>query len=278
MSVVVQMENIIIEGAYQNNLKNIDLEITINSFNCIVGVSGCGKSSLVYDVIYAESQRNFIQSVSDSLYIKKIANKPKVKKIKNLRPVISLTQTSYNFNPRSTVGTFTEISYFLRGLYSLVIGYESNEKYAESKFSFNSPLGCCKKCEGTGEEYVISEDLIMPDKDKSLKDGAIIYYKGSQLSFEYKSLMKICELYNIDINKSINELTEQEKYNILYREDKIKFDLNIKKSTGKYRKVTFNEKGVIPELNGMLKNIKKPSTFLKISKFLEKTLVLIVMG
>ncbi|WP_317368314.1 hypothetical protein [uncultured Tyzzerella sp.] len=272
------MENIIIEGAYQNNLKNIDLEITINSFNCIVGVSGCGKSSLVYDVIYAESQRNFIQSVSDSLYIKKIANKPKVKKIKNLRPVISLTQTSYNFNPRSTVGTFTEISYFLRGLYSLVIGYESNEKYAESKFSFNSPLGCCKKCEGTGEEYVISEDLIMPDKDKSLKDGAIIYYKGSQLSFEYKSLMKICELYNIDINKSINELTEQEKYNILYREDKIKFDLNIKKSTGKYRKVTFNEKGVIPELNGMLKNIKKPSTFLKISKFLEKTLVLIVMG
>ena len=76
MNGVEQKENIIIKGAKENNLKNIDVSIPINALTCVTGVSGCGKSSLVYDTIYAESQRDFLESMSGNIYKKKIMNKP----------------------------------------------------------------------------------------------------------------------------------------------------------------------------------------------------------
>ena len=101
------MENIVIKNAYENNLKHIDLEIPLNSFTCITGCSGCGKSSLVFDTIYAESQRGFLEGMSGNLYGQKLMDKPKVGLIQNLRPALNISQNYYNVNPRSTVGTIT---------------------------------------------------------------------------------------------------------------------------------------------------------------------------
>ena len=111
------MEKIIIRDAYENNLKHIDLEIPINSFTCVTGCSGCGKSSLVFDTIYAESQRGFLEGMTGNIYGQKLMNKPKVRSIENLRPALNISQNYYNVNPRSTIGTTTEISYYLRSLF-----------------------------------------------------------------------------------------------------------------------------------------------------------------
>lgn len=80
------MENIIIKDAHENNLKHIDLEIPLNAFTCVTGCSGCGKSSLVFDTIYAESQRAFLEGMTGNIYGQKLMNKPKVGCIENLRP------------------------------------------------------------------------------------------------------------------------------------------------------------------------------------------------
>ena len=111
------MENIIIKNAYENNLKHISLEIPLNSFTCVTGCSGCGKSSLVFDTIYAESQRGLLEGMSGNIQGQKLMNKPKVEAVENLRPALNISQNYYNVNPRSTVGTTTEISYYLRNLF-----------------------------------------------------------------------------------------------------------------------------------------------------------------
>ena len=107
------MDKIIIRNAYEHNLKHLSLEIPLGAFTCVTGCSGCGKSSLVYDTRYAESQRGFLEGMSGNLYGQKLMNKPKVDSIENLHPALNISQNYYNVNPRSTVGTTTEISYYL---------------------------------------------------------------------------------------------------------------------------------------------------------------------
>ena len=85
MGGVVKTEDLLIHDAYENNLKHIDVKIKTNAFTCVTGVSGCGKSSLVYDTLYAESQRNFLESMSTNMFGQKIMDKPKVGTIENLR-------------------------------------------------------------------------------------------------------------------------------------------------------------------------------------------------
>ena len=109
------MENIIITDAYENNLKHLNLEIPLDKFTCVTGCSGCGKSSLVFDTIYAESQRALFEGMTGNIYGQKLLDKPHVGSIKNLRPALSISQNYYNVNPRSTIGTITEISYYFQG-------------------------------------------------------------------------------------------------------------------------------------------------------------------
>lgn len=267
---VEKKENIIIKGATANNLKNIDISIPVNAFTCVTGVSGCGKSSLVYDTIYAESQRAFLESMSGNIYGQKLMDKPKVKSIENLYPALNVSQNYYNYNPRSTVGTLTDISHYLRTLYALVINYDFDKNYNDSYFSFNNPNSSCKHCKGLGEEYVVSEDLLIPDKTKTLKNGAIILYKGKNTSIEYKTLIATCEYFGIDPDKKYEELTENEKYNLLYRENSLEFELSFKTPKGKYRKKVISQKGAVTELNIKLNDIDTPSTFANISKYLTK--------
>ncbi len=115
------MEKIIIKGARENNLKNIDLELPKNKFIVMTGVSGSGKSSLAFDTIYAEGERRYIESLS--AYARQFlggSEKPDVDSIEGLSPAIAIDQKTTNKNPRSTVGTVTEIYDYLRLLYARV--------------------------------------------------------------------------------------------------------------------------------------------------------------
>ena len=111
-------DKIVIHGAKENNLKNIDLEIPKNKLIVFTGVSGSGKSSLAFGTIFAEGQRRYIESLSS--YARQFlgqAQKPDVESIDGLSPAISIDQKTTNHNPRSTVGTVTEIYDYLRLLF-----------------------------------------------------------------------------------------------------------------------------------------------------------------
>ena len=114
-------ENILIKGAREHNLKNIDIEIPRNQLVVITGLSGSGKSSLAFDTIYAEGQRRYMESLSSyaRLFLGQM-EKPDVDYIEGLSPAISIDQKTTSKNPRSTVGTVTEIHDYLRLLYARV--------------------------------------------------------------------------------------------------------------------------------------------------------------
>ena len=121
-----------VRGAREHNLKNISVDIPRNKITVITGLSGSGKSSLAFDTIYAEGQRRYLESFS--AYARQFLGnmeRPDVDKISGLSPVISIEQKTTNLNPRSTVGTITEIYDFLRLLYaraSEAYSYVTGEK------------------------------------------------------------------------------------------------------------------------------------------------------
>ena len=145
------MKFIEIKGAKAHNLKNISLKIPRDKLTVITGLSGSGKSSLAFDTIYAEGQRKYIESLS--AYARQfldMMDKPKVDKIEGLSPAISIDQKTTSKNPRSTVGTVTEIYDYLRVLFSRVgipyspatgkpiKGLTSSEMIDEVNSKFNS--------------------------------------------------------------------------------------------------------------------------------------------
>jgi len=117
----MQHDKIIIKGAREHNLKNIDLEIPRDSLIVMTGLSGSGKSSLAFDTIYADGQRRYVESLSS--YARQFLGqmeKPDVDSIEGLSPAISIDQKTTSKNPRSTVGTVTEIYDYLRLLYARI--------------------------------------------------------------------------------------------------------------------------------------------------------------
>ena len=115
------MDRIVIRGAREHNLKNISLELPRGKFIVITGVSGSGKSTLAFDTIYAEGQRRYVESLSS--YARQflgVMDKPEVESIEGLSPAISIDQKTTSHNPRSTVGTVTEIHDYLRLLFARV--------------------------------------------------------------------------------------------------------------------------------------------------------------
>lgn len=117
----MENKNIIIRGAKENNLKNVDVEIPRNSLVVFTGVSGSGKSSLAFDTIYAEGQRRYVESLSSyaRMFLGQM-DKPDVESIDGLSPAISIDQKTTNNNPRSTVGTVTEIYDYMRLLFARI--------------------------------------------------------------------------------------------------------------------------------------------------------------
>src|SRR5213076_419762 len=114
-------DRIVVRGARQHNLKGFDLEIPRRSFTVVTGVSGSGKSSLAFDTIYAEGQRRYVESLS--AYARQFLermDKPDVDEVRGIAPAIAIRQKNSTRNPRSTVGTQTEIYDYLRLLYARV--------------------------------------------------------------------------------------------------------------------------------------------------------------
>ena len=270
MSGAVKKEDILIHDAYENNLKHIDVKIAANAFTCVTGVSGCGKSSLVYDTLYAESQRNFLESMSTNMFGQKIMDKPKVELIENLRPALSVSQNYYNNNPRSTVGTLTDISHYLRTLFALVANHEHNKSYTDSFFSANNPDSCCPHCAGLGEEYDIDESAVIPDPKKTLKKNGILYYSGSSTSAEHKMLLAICDHFGIDPDTPIEKLTKKQLDQLLYRTETLSFQLSFKNQKGSTRRKVLKSRGAMVELREKLLDIDTPSTKISIAKYLIK--------
>ena len=204
-------EKIEIIGAKENNLKNISLEIDKHKFNVVTGVSGSGKSSLVFDCIYATAQSAFYDTLSTYIVknLPKI-NKPNVDNIYNLSPCVIIEQKKLSQNPRSTVGTYTEIFTYLRLLYSR-IGYPI---YDSSNFSFNTPKGACEKCDGLGVELGVNLNKLI-DFNKSLNEGAI-KHRTWKVDSRYFNIQKASQLF--DMNKKIKDYSEEELYNLLYKE------------------------------------------------------------
>ena len=113
------MDKILVRGARTHNLKNIDLDIPRDKLVVITGLSGSGKSSLAFDTLYAEGQRRYVESLSTyARQFLSMMEKPDVDHIEGLSPAISIEQKSTSHNPRSTVGTITEIYDYLRLLYA----------------------------------------------------------------------------------------------------------------------------------------------------------------
>src|SRR4030066_390329 len=115
------MDRIVIKGAREHTLKNIDLEIPRDQLVVITGLSGSGKSSLAFDTIYAEGQRRYVESLS--AYARQFMEqmeKPQVDQITGLSPAIAIEQKTISRNPRSTVGTVTEVLDYLRVLYARI--------------------------------------------------------------------------------------------------------------------------------------------------------------
>src|SRR6266436_4515407 len=114
-------KNIVIRGAREHNLKGIDVEIPRDTLTVITGLSGSGKSSLAFDTIYAEGQRRYVESLSAyARQFLELMQKPDVDHIEGLSPAISIEQKTTSRNPRSTVGTVTEIYDYLRLLFAKV--------------------------------------------------------------------------------------------------------------------------------------------------------------
>ena len=390
------MDKIIIKNARENNLKNIDLELPKNKLIVMTGVSGSGKSSLAFDTIYAEGQRRYVESLS--AYARQFLgnmNKPEVDSIEGLSPSISIDQKSTNKNPRSTVGTITEIYDYLRLLFArvgtpycpkhnipvteqsieemtnkvleyevgtrieiiapvvhgekgtqkdlleelrkegfvraridgdtkdlnddilleknnkhnidviidrIVIkedsrsrifeGIETATKMANGKvvinilgdkeivmsenyacplcdfsipeleprlFSFNSPYGACPVCKGLGVNLHIDEDILIPDKNLSIMDGAVASFQsGETLNIAFKKLALVAKHYNIDLYKPVKDLTREELNIILYKSPD-RLDLSLTTRSGSILKSYDYFEGIITNLERRYMETTSPS-------------------
>ncbi|MFH0971387.1 MAG: excinuclease ABC subunit UvrA [Candidatus Micrarchaeota archaeon] len=421
-------DNILVKGAREHNLKNIDVELPRNKLIVITGLSGSGKSTLAFDTIYAEGQRRYVESLS--AYARQflgLMDKPDVDSIEGLSPAISIEQKSTSKNPRSTVGTVTEIYDYLRLLFarigihhcpkcsstirpqsaeniaSLIMAdrgraltflapiirgmkgtheqvledakkqgftkirvdqkiYESDaineeiklvryekhwieavidtikmgdeersriaeaveqslligkgtmividskatdgkkrkelERFADETtystfgacpnhpeivfesleprmFSFNSPFGACQTCHGLGEITEISEDLVVPDKTKSIMDGALAVYGRMDLSWRAQQLAVVGKKYGFDIFTPLDKFTKKQLDVLLNGTNE---QLSGKWSNGASMWMREGWEGVIPQTMRLYKQTESEWRKEDIEKFMTSRLCTVCMG
>ncbi|WP_271812497.1 excinuclease ABC subunit UvrA [Clostridium beijerinckii] len=207
-------EMIEILNANENNLKNISINIPKKEITIVTGLSGSGKSSLIFDTLAAESQRMLNDTYSS--YIQQLLphyGRPNVEKINNLPVSIIIDQKKIGGNARSTVGTATDIYTLLRLLFSRIgkpfVGYSMN-------FSFNNTNGMCPHCQGLGVIKDIDIHKLI-DFDKSLNDGAIKFPTFQPGGWR---LSRYTESGYFDIEKPIKDYSDLELNTLLYEEEK----------------------------------------------------------
>lgn len=375
------MKDIIIKGARQHNLKNISVEIPRDKLVVITGVSGSGKSTLAFDTLYAEGQRRYVESLSS--YARQflgIMHKPDVDLIEGLSPAISIEQKTTSKNPRSTVGTVTEIYDYLRLLYARIgtpfcpehnipiaaqtpdkiadqiaaehpgmvtvlapivrqkkgtyqqllkdlnkegyarvrvngkiirtdeeikldrykmqnieividrLGSSERSRLAEAvenclkkseglvlvadeegkestysslmacpvcgiafeelqprMFSFNSPFGACEECHGLGVKMEFDPDLIIPDKERCIADGAIAPYRNPMDGFRGQYLATVAKNYGFSVLTPIKDLTKEQYEALMFGSSKrMKFSMSMKNGDAEWSH-TGEWEGLLPQ-------------------------------
>ena len=204
------MESIIIKGLKQNNLKNISLTIPKNIIIVFTGVSGSGKSSIVFDTIAAESQRQMNETYSSWVRgrLPKY-EKPNVELIDNLNPSVIIDQSRLGGNARSTVGTISDMYALLRLLFSR-IGKPSIGP--SSYFSFNNPNGMCETCAGIGK--ILDLDLSsFIDEEKTFDEGCF-HLPAFRRDNYYWKIYNRPDMFRVDVKWK--DLSEKEKNILLY--------------------------------------------------------------
>ncbi|UNK19418.1 excinuclease ABC subunit UvrA [Paenibacillus sp. N3/727] len=229
-------EYIHVVGAREKNLKNIDVKIPKKKITVFTGVSGSGKSSLVFDTIAAESQRQLNETYSSFIRHRlPHYGQPNVDAIKNLSVAIIIDQKRIGGNARSTVGTITDINSLLRLLFSRIgqpfVGYSD-------VFSFNNPSGMCPKCEGLGKVDTINMERLL-DKKKSLIEGAILFPTFEPGGWRLK---RYIHSGFFDNDKKIKDFTAEELELLLY-----KSDIKVTTADPEWPKTSFYE-GLIPRI------------------------------
>lgn len=202
-----------IRGARENNLKDISLDIQKHKITVFTGVSGSGKSSLVFDTVAAESQRQLNETYS-SFIRHRLAHygQPDADLLENLPVSIVVDQKRLGNNARSTVGTVTDIYTFLRLLFSRIgepfVGYSH-------VFSFNDPEGMCPHCQGLGYEQTVDLDALI-DRSKSLNEGAINFPTFEPGGYRWKRYV-----YSglFDNDKKLGDYTKDEWDTLLNKTD-----------------------------------------------------------
>ena len=375
-------DQIIVRGARSHNLKNIDVTIPRDQLVVITGLSGSGKSSLAFDTLYAEGQRRYVESLS--AYARQFLgqmDKPDVDSIDGLSPAIAIDQKTTSRNPRSTVGTVTEINDYLRLLYARVgkpycpndgtliesqsieqmvnrvmelpertkiqilapivkgkkgehkkvfesiqkdgyirirvdgemmettdeISLEKNKKHSieivvdriivsdKSRsrlfdsleaalrlaegyaivdvigqeeilfsehyacphcgftigeleprlFSFNAPFGACPECDGLGMKLEVDIDLVVPDKEKTLNEGALAPWNPISSNYYPEMLRQFCEQFKVPMDLPFEKLTQSQKKLVLYGSGDATFHFHYENEFGGVRDVDVPFEGVI---------------------------------
>lgn len=202
-----------IRGARQHNLKNIDINIPKNSLTVITGLSGSGKSSLAFDTIYAEGQRRYVESLSSyARQFLDLQNKPDVDSIEGLSPAISIEQKTTSHNPRSTVGTVTEIYDYMRLL------------WARAGTPYSPATGLPIEAQSVAQ--MVDKILAMPEGTKLILLAPIARGKKGEFKKEFAELQKKGfqrvniddEIYNIE---ELPELNKNQKHDIEVVVDRI---------------------------------------------------------
>ena len=222
------MSEINIMKAFEGNLKDISLSIPKNKLVVFTGVSGSGKSTLLVDVLFNECQRQYLEAMS-----MQGIHKPKVERIKGVSPAILISQTEYNKNPRSTIGTMTDVYTDLRMIYeklgvrtcphcgALISAADCREetekihgdfyvymyccecgkrmdKITRSHFSFNTKEGACPACEGLGRVHIVREREAV-NEDLSLEDGGVRCWEKRYGEYQISILYSAYKYYGIPI-------------------------------------------------------------------------------
>ena len=222
------MEYISISGAKEGNLKNISVDLPRNKWIVLTGVSGSGKTTLAMDVLYQECQRQYLEAIGYQGI-----RKPDIDAIRNVSPAIQIQQQAYNKNPRSTVGTVTDIYTDLRMLYEKlstrdcpacgkkfgsadcreetektaddfkVFQYcphcaQRMEKLTRTHFSYNTREGACATCQGLGEVMTVAEGKVLHE-ELSLEEGAVIFWEKRYRDYQVQALVAACDHYGMPL-------------------------------------------------------------------------------
>ncbi|WP_371096380.1 excinuclease ABC subunit UvrA [Streptomyces sanglieri] len=207
-----------VRGAREHNLQDVSVDIPRDTLTVFTGVSGSGKSSLAFGTIYAEAQRRYFESVAP--YARRLIHQvgaPAVGEVTGLPPAVSLEQRRSAPGARSSVGTVTTLSNFLRMLFSRAGDYPAGaERLDSDAFSPNTAAGACPQCHGLGLVHRTTEELLVPDPSLSVRDGAIAAWPGA---WQGKNLRDVLDALGYDIDRPWGELGAEEREWILFTDE-----------------------------------------------------------